>query len=78
MSIYTSSELIEIDAQSRGFDATVKTVERVARLLRQSSDLAETDYSRVAQAFGCTGIRVESPDQLAPALQRALVTAGRS
>lgn len=42
----------------------------------QSSDLAETDYSRVAQAFGCTGIRVETPDQLAQALERALTTRG--
>lgn len=42
----------------------------------QSSDLAETDYSRVAQAFGVTGIRVETPAQLAPALDRALATRG--
>ena len=42
----------------------------------QSSDLSETDYSRVAQAFGCTGIRVETPAQLGPALQRALATHG--
>jgi len=42
----------------------------------QSSDLAETDYSRVAQAFGCTGIRVEKPAELAGALERALATRG--
>ena len=27
----------------------------------QSSDLAETNYARVAEAMGCTGIRVEDP-----------------
>jgi acetolactate synthase I/II/III large subunit len=42
----------------------------------ESSDLAETNYARVAEAFGCTGIRVESPDQVAPALARALATKG--
>lgn len=42
----------------------------------ESSDLAETNYARVAEAFGCTGIRVESPDQVAPALARALTTKG--
>lgn len=38
----------------------------------ESSDLEEVDYSRVAQAYGCRGIRVERPDQLATALARAL------
>jgi acetolactate synthase-1/2/3 large subunit len=42
----------------------------------QSSDLAETNYAKVVEAFGCTGIRVESPEQLAPALERALATRG--
>ncbi|MDQ4061793.1 MAG: thiamine pyrophosphate-dependent enzyme, partial [Pseudomonadota bacterium] len=38
----------------------------------QSSDLAETDYARVAQALGCRGIRVEEPARLGPALEEAL------
>jgi acetolactate synthase-1/2/3 large subunit len=42
----------------------------------QSSDLVETDYSKVAEAFGCTGIRVEKPDQLSSALERAMATTG--
>ncbi len=37
----------------------------------QSSDLAETDYARLAEALGCHGIRVEKPEQLAPALLEA-------
>jgi acetolactate synthase-1/2/3 large subunit len=42
----------------------------------QSSDLVEINYSKVADAFGCTGIRVEKPDQLAVALSRAMTTSG--
>ncbi len=42
----------------------------------QSSDLEETNYANVAQAFGCTGIRVEHPDQIGLALERALATRG--
>jgi acetolactate synthase-1/2/3 large subunit len=38
----------------------------------QSSDLAETDYARVAEALGCRGIRVEQPGELADALRGAL------
>lgn len=43
----------------------------------QSSDLAETDYAKVAQALGCQGLRVERPDQLAAALDAALAERGR-
>ena len=38
----------------------------------QSSDLAETNYARVAEALGCRGIRVEEPARLGPALEEAL------
>jgi len=37
----------------------------------QSSDLAETNYAKVAEAMGCRGFRVESPDELAGALSTA-------
>ncbi len=43
----------------------------------QSSDLAETDYAAVATAMGCHGIRVETPDQLGPALEAAFAERGR-
>ena len=39
----------------------------------QSSDLAETNYARVAQAMGCTGIRIDDPGELAGALRRGLM-----
>jgi len=41
-----------------------------------SSDLEEVDFARVAEAMGCTGIRVEDPDAIEPALRRALSTRG--
>lgn len=43
----------------------------------QSSDLAETNYARVAEALGCRGIRVEQPDELADALRAGLAGRGR-
>jgi acetolactate synthase-1/2/3 large subunit len=38
----------------------------------QSSDLIEVDYARLAEAYGCHGIRVENPDDLQSALKSAL------
>ncbi|MCF6316404.1 MAG: thiamine pyrophosphate-binding protein [Marinosulfonomonas sp.] len=43
----------------------------------QSSDLSETNYANVAEAMGCHGIRVEAPDDLAPALAEAFAETGR-
>ncbi len=37
-----------------------------------ASDLAETNYARVAEALGCNGIRVEQPGDLADALGRGM------
>ncbi len=37
----------------------------------QSSDLIEMDYAEIAKDFGCQGIRVEDPEQLAPAIRAA-------
>ena len=42
----------------------------------QSSDLAETNYAKVAEAMGCVGIRVEDPDDLAGALKQGLAAKG--
>jgi acetolactate synthase-1/2/3 large subunit len=41
-----------------------------------ASDLAETNYAKVAQALGCAGIRVEKPGEFGPALREALATKG--
>lgn len=41
-----------------------------------ASDLAETNYAVAAEALGCNGIRVERPEELASALQRAMSLKG--
>jgi acetolactate synthase-1/2/3 large subunit len=41
-----------------------------------ASDLAETNYAKVAQALGSTGIRIEKPSEFAPALSQALSAKG--
>jgi acetolactate synthase-1/2/3 large subunit len=41
-----------------------------------ASDLAETDYAEVAKALGCTGIRVEAPGAVGPAIEEAFATRG--
>jgi acetolactate synthase-1/2/3 large subunit len=38
----------------------------------QSSDLVEMDYAAIARGFGCHGIRVTDPEQLAAALREGL------
>lgn len=43
----------------------------------QSSELSETNYANVANAMGCHGIRVESPDQLEAALLSAFAEKDR-
>ena len=43
----------------------------------QSSDLAESDYAAIAEAMGCHGLRVETPDALAPALEVAFAETNR-
>jgi acetolactate synthase-1/2/3 large subunit len=41
-----------------------------------ASDLAETNYAEVAKALGCTGIRVEDPGAVGPAIEQAFRTEG--
>ncbi len=43
----------------------------------QSSDLAETDYARVAEAMSCHGVRVERPGELPAALDAAFAERDR-
>ncbi|HWV83816.1 MAG TPA: thiamine pyrophosphate-binding protein [Capillimicrobium sp.] len=38
----------------------------------QSSDLSDLDYAPVARGLGAEGIRVDDPDELGPALERAI------
>jgi len=43
----------------------------------QSSDLVELDYAKLAEGFGCHGIRVEDPAELAAAIQRGFAATDR-
>lgn len=43
----------------------------------QSSDLAETNYAKVAEAMGCHGVRVEAPGELESALTAAFAECHR-
>jgi acetolactate synthase-1/2/3 large subunit len=43
----------------------------------QSADLSEMDYAGVARAMGVTGIRVEDPEALGPALAAGMAETGR-
>ena len=38
----------------------------------QSADLIEMDYAKIADDFGCHGIRVTDPDALAPAIRAGI------
>jgi acetolactate synthase-1/2/3 large subunit len=42
----------------------------------QSSDLAEMNYAKVAEALGCRGIRVERPEELKAALATGIAGKG--
>lgn len=39
-----------------------------------ATEFIDTDHARIAQAFGCEGIRVESPQELPPALRQAVAS----
>ena len=43
----------------------------------QSSDLVEMDYAKIADAYGCQGIRVEDPEMLGDAIDAGNAERGR-
>lgn len=43
----------------------------------ESSDLSDMDYSKVADAYGCLGLRVDDPADLSDALRTAMAERGR-
>lgn len=55
-------------------DAAMSMIEvkqRRRQLPLRGMDYAPADFATVARGFGCAGIRVEAPEQLAPAMQEA-------
>ena len=39
-------------------------------------DFPDTDFALIAQGFGCVGLAVKEPDELAPALEAAFAAEG--
>ena len=54
----------------------VKLEQNVMGLRDFGTQLDNPDFARVADAMGATGIRVEDPGEVRPALQRAFETDG--
>ncbi len=54
----------------------VKLEQNVAGLRDFGTDLKNPDFAKVAEAMGATGIRVEDPSEVRPAIQRALAMDG--
>ena len=50
----------------------VKALQHAMYGASQSADLIEMDYARLAEDFGCQGLRVTDPEELGPALRAAL------
>lgn len=54
----------------------VKLEQNVAGLEDFGTELKNPDFAKVAEAMGATGIRVEDPSEVRPAVERALATDG--
>lgn len=50
--------------------------QRRRQLPNAGVDFSPADFSKVAEGFGCLGIRVEQPDELGPAMRRAFSATG--
>jgi acetolactate synthase I/II/III large subunit len=50
--------------------------QRRRQLPNAGVDFSPSDFSKVAEGFGCLGLRVEKPEQLKPALQQAFSAKG--
>ena len=50
----------------------IKSLQHAMYRAYQSADLIEMDYAKIADDFGCHGIRVTDPDALAPAIRAGI------
>ena len=67
---------VKVVVYNNGSLGMVKLEQNVAGLRDFGTDLKNPDFAKVAEAMGATGIRVEDPGQVRPAIERALATDG--
>ncbi|VTU45617.1 Acetolactate synthase (plasmid) [Variovorax sp. SRS16] len=54
----------------------IEVKQRQRKFERDGLDFSPANFAKVAEGFGCLGLRVERPEELAPAMQRAFAHDG--
>jgi len=67
---------VKIVVYNNGSLGMVKLEQNVAGLKDFGTDLKNPDFAKVAEAMGATGLRVEDPSEVRPAVERALAIDG--
>ena len=67
---------VKVIVYNNGSLGLVKVEQNVGGLRDFGTELKNPDFAKVAEAMGATGIRVEDPSEVRPAIQRALETRG--
>ena len=70
----TGITLMVVNNAASGY---VKALQHSVYGAYQSSDLVEMDYAKIADAFGCQGIRVEDPEALSDAIETGMAETDR-
>lgn len=65
----TPFTLVIVNNAASGY---VKALQHAVYGEYQSSDLIELNYAEIAQGFGCHGVRVTDPEELAPAIRAGI------
>ena len=67
---------VKVVIYDNGSLGMVKLEQNVAGLRDFGTELENPDFAKVAEAMGATGIRVEDPSEVRPAIERALAVDG--
>ncbi len=67
---------VKVVVYNNGSLGMVKLEQNVAGLRDFGTDLKNPDFAKVAEAMGATGLRVEDPSEVRPAIERALAIDG--
>ena len=67
---------VKVVVYNNGSLGMVKLEQNVAGLKDFGTDLKNPDFAKVAEAMGATGLRVEDPSEVRPAIERALAIDG--